>query len=70
MTFFPFGTLLRLIRLARRGSRRALICLGAFVAGLGLVIGSAVVGSTIGIAIGAVALTVGLAGSRPGIGGL
>jgi integral membrane sensor domain MASE1 len=66
MTLFPFGALLRLIRLARHGSRRALSSLLAFVLGLGLIIASAIIGSTVGTVVGAVLFAVGYAGSRPG----
>jgi hypothetical protein len=54
MTFFPLGTILRLFRLARRGSRRALLFLLAFLGGLALIVLGAIAGSTILAVIGAV----------------
>jgi len=65
MTYFPFGTLVRLVRLVRRGSPGAVGFLLAFVGGLGLLIGAAVAGSRAGVGIGAVLFAVGFAGSRP-----
>lgn len=65
MTYFPFGTFIRLLRLVRRRSPGAIGFLLAFLGGLGLVIGSAVAGSGTGVVIGAVLFAVGFAGSRP-----
>jgi hypothetical protein len=65
MTYFPFGTFMRLLRLARSGSQSAIVALLAFVAGLGLLIGSAVAGSGVGVVVGGVLFAVGFAGSRP-----
>jgi hypothetical protein len=65
MTFFPFGTFLRLVHHACRGSRKAMVSLVWFVVGLGLVIGSSIAGSGVGIIIGGVMFAVGVLGSRP-----
>jgi hypothetical protein len=67
MTLFPIGTVIRLIRLARGGSRQALLCLVAFVAGIACIAVGAIFGTTIGLIVGAVLCAVGFAGSRPGI---
>jgi hypothetical protein len=65
MTYFPFGTLIRLLRRVRSGSPGAVGFLLAFVGGLGVLIGAAAAGSGAGVAAGAVLLAVGFAGSRP-----
>jgi hypothetical protein len=65
MTYFPFGTIMRLLRQVRSRSPSAICFLLAFVAGLGLLIASAVAGSGAGIGIGAVLFALGFAGSRP-----
>jgi peptidoglycan/LPS O-acetylase OafA/YrhL len=66
VTFFPLGTILRLFRLARRGSRRALLFLLAFLSGLALIVLGAIDGSTVLGVIGAVLVVIGFAASRPG----
>jgi hypothetical protein len=63
MTFFPFGTLMRLLRQVRSGSLIAINALLAFVVGLGLVIGSAITGSGTGVWVGAVMLAAGTVAS-------
>jgi hypothetical protein len=59
MTFFPFGTFMRLVRQVRSGSRSAMISLVWFVVGLGLVIGSSIAGSGVGVVIGGVMFAAG-----------
>jgi hypothetical protein len=66
MTFFPLGIILRMFRLARRGSRRALLFLLAFPGGVALIVLGAIVGSTVLAVVGAVLVVVGFAASRPG----
>jgi hypothetical protein len=65
MSFFPIGTLVRLLRLVLSGSPGAIGALLAFVGGLGLVIGSAITGYGLGVIIGGLLIAVGFAGSRP-----
>lgn len=65
MTFFPIGTIMRLLRLVRTGSPGAIGALLAVVGGLGLLIGSAITGYDLGVVIGGVLVAVGFAGSRP-----
>jgi hypothetical protein len=65
MTFFPIGTFMRLLRLARTGSPGAFGALLAFGGGLGLLIGSAIAGYNVGIIVGGVLFAIGFAGSRP-----
>jgi hypothetical protein len=66
MTLFPLGTILRLLRLARHGSRRALLFLLAFLGGFALIVLGATSGSTALAVIGTVLVLIGFAGSRPG----
>ena len=63
MTFFPFGTFMRLVQQAFSGSRRAMISLLWFVVGLGVVIGSSIAGSGVGVVIGGVMFAAGVVGS-------
>jgi hypothetical protein len=65
MTFFPIGTLMRLLRLVRAGYPGAVGALLAFVGGLALLIGSAIAGYDVGVIVGGVLFAVGFAGSRP-----
>jgi uncharacterized membrane protein YjfL (UPF0719 family) len=65
MTLFPIGTLIRLIGLARNGSRLALLALTGFLIGLGVIVAAAIDHSTAGIVCGAVLFAAGCAGSRP-----
>jgi hypothetical protein len=65
MTYFPFGTLMRLLQRSREGSHIAQICLVCFLVGLFLVIVAASRGSGVGVLIGGILFVLSIFGSGP-----
>ena len=64
MTLFPFGTFMCLVRLARTGSRGAVVLLALFVVGLLVVIAASAAGNGVGVLVGGVMFGVGAIGAR------